>query len=171
MRVVRSDRRAGQDPKLLMGLLFACAAVMMSAAGEQTFVIDAARSEVRIHVGKSGAFSFAGHEHEVSAPAVTGRVRYDAAGPSHSTVSVVFDATKLQVTGKNEPAKDVPDVQQTMLSEKVLDVGRFPKITFESKEVVVQSSQAGRLDLRVAGALTLHGQTRLVTAPVAVTID
>ena len=39
----------------------------------------AAASSVRIHVGKSGAFSFAGHKHEVVAPAVSGEVIADPA--------------------------------------------------------------------------------------------
>lgn len=171
MRVVRSLWRPGQGQKLLTLVLAVGAGISLARADERPLVIDAARSRVVIHVGKTGAFSFAGHDHEIVAPAVNGRILYAPANPSHSSVSVVFDAARLQVTGANEPAKDVAEVQQTMLSLRVLDVARFPTIAFESTQIAVQSTQAGRLTLQVAGDLTLHGKTKPLTVPVAVTVE
>ena len=55
-----------------------------------------------------------------------------------------------------------------MLSDQVLDVARYPKITFESRQILVSSSSGDAVALRVNGALTLHGTTRPVAASVRV---
>ena len=44
------------------------AASATGAAAEQGYTVVPEASAVRIHVGKSGVFGFAGHEHEVVAP-------------------------------------------------------------------------------------------------------
>lgn len=154
-------------------LLVAAAGILPGSAaraGAQVFTIDPATSRVVIHVGKSGIFSFAGHTHEIVAPLLSGRVSYEPADPQRSSVTAEFDASALQVTGKDEPASDVPEVQRTMLGERVLDVKRFPKIVFESRRVAVTDRNGDRLSLRVTGDLTLHGVTRPATAAVDVAV-
>src|SRR6185503_17488672 len=125
-----------------MAIVFAV--VSLTAASPRTFVVDPARSRATIDVGKSGAFSFAGHTHEIAAA--------------------------LRVTGKGESADDVPKVQQTMLGEQVLDAKTFPSITFESISVTGKGAPPA-LDLVVTGRLTIHGVTKTVTAPVSVKAD
>lgn len=139
------------------------------AAGARTFVADPEQSRAIIEVGKSGAFSFAGHTHEVEAPLKGGAVHLDAADPSHGDVQLEFDAAAMRVTGKGESPADVPKVTATMLSDAVLDVTRYPSITFESSSV--RAAGPGALDLIVAGRLTIHGRTQAVTAPVSVKVD
>jgi hypothetical protein len=82
-----------------------------------TYQVDQSASSVFIHVGKGGLFSFAAHDHEVAAPALGGTVVLDQTDAAKSSVSLDFDAAALKVTGKGEPAKDVPEVQAAMLSE------------------------------------------------------
>jgi polyisoprenoid-binding protein YceI len=135
-----------------------------------TYQVDQAASSVFIQVGKGGLFSFAAHDHEVAAPALAGTVVLDQNDAGKSSVSLDFDAAALKVTGKGEPAKDVPEVQAAMLSERVLDVQRYPKITFRSTRIAVASKAADRLTLNVAGDLTLHGTTKPVTTRVEVGI-
>ena len=147
-------------------LVLLASAALVAQAGK--YQVDQAASSVLIQVGKGGVFSFAAHDHEVAAPALAGTVVLDQADASKSSVSLEFDATALKVTGKGEPAKDVPEVQATMLSDRVLDVQRYPKITFRSTRVSVASKAADRLTLNVAGDLTLHGTTRPVTTRVEV---
>src|SRR5258705_13625143 len=72
------------------------------AAAPRTFVVDPAASAVRIHVGKTGAFSFAGHKHEVVAPALSGEVTADPADLPASRVSLTFDAAALKVLPEGE---------------------------------------------------------------------
>lgn len=151
----------------LAGLLGASS---IRAAGPRTFTVDAERSRAVIDVGKAGAFSFAGHTHEVEAPVKDGAVRLDPDAPAKSDVKLEFNAAALRVTGKGESKDDVPKVQQTMLGEQVLDAKKFPTILFESTSVTAKGALPA-LDLTVAGRMTIHGVTRPVTAPVAVKVD
>jgi polyisoprenoid-binding protein YceI len=126
---------------------------------------------VTIAVGTGGLFGFAGHPHEIAAPALGGLVTLDRADWQRSTVSLEFDAAALRVTGKGEPARDVPEVQRVMLSDRVLDVKRFPTIAFRSRRVSVATRSADTADLVVEGELTLRGVTRPATARVNVRME
>lgn len=144
----------------------ALAGAVPRASAPTTYIVDPAASQVVLHVGTSGLFSFAGHSHEVEAPAAAGRVEFDPDSPAQSTVRVEFDASRLMVTGKGEPAGDVPEVQRTMQSARVLDVSRFPRIAFASRDIRIVGQDAHRLRMKIRGDLTLHGVTRPTTADV-----
>ena len=124
--------------------------------------IDSAASQITIMVGKAGLFRFAGHSHEVVADTVSGQVQFDPEDPasSSSSVRLEIDATSLRVTGEGEPADDVPEVQQVMLSDQVLDVAQFPTIAFVSREVTVDKADENEWQLTIEGDLTLHGVER-----------
>ena len=139
-----------------------------AGAAPRTYVVDAAASSVRVHVGKSGAFSFAGHSHEVVAPAVSGEIVADAADLGASRVTLTFEAGALKVLPEGEPAGDAPKVQEVMRGPKVLDAVRFPAITFKSQRVTGRESGGGAYDLELTGELMLHGVTRALTLPVHV---
>jgi polyisoprenoid-binding protein YceI len=134
------------------------------------YTIDPKVSEVRIQVDKSGVFGFAGHTHDVRAPVTEGRIDVAAAEPLRSTVHVAFDASALRVSGEGEPKEDVPVVQRTMESDKVLDVAKFPRIVFSSTAIELIERQGDYLKLRVTGDLTLHGVTESERADVSVVL-
>ena len=71
----------------------------------------------------------------------------DAADLSRSTVSVEIDAASIST---DEDKRDAH-----LRSPDFFDVEQFPLITFASKQVEVDGQ-----DLRVTGALTIHGITR-----------
>ena len=152
-------------------VLTMAAGIAGAAQTNQEFRVDPAATSVIVHVGRAGLLKFAGHDHEVAAPGVEGRVSLDSSDPSRSRVAVQFDAKALKVTGKGEPAEDVAEVERTMLSDRVLDVARYPTISFESDRVAVQQRSAGSLTLRVDGRLTLHGVTKTVIIPVAARLN
>lgn len=126
-------------------------------------------SRVLIHVGKAGAFGFAGHAHEVEAP-VTGSITLDRSDPTRSEILLEFDTASLRVTGKGEPAQDVPEVQRVMLSDRVLDATRYPKIVFRSRRITGTGSPGASFTVSVAGELTLHGVSKAVVIPARVTL-
>jgi polyisoprenoid-binding protein YceI len=138
------------------------------AAAPRTFVVDPAASSVRVHVGKTGAFSFAGHKHEVVAPALSGEVTADPADLAASRVSLTFDAAALKVLPEGEPAGDAPKVEEAMRGPKALDAARFPSITFKTQRVSGRDAGSGAYELELAGEIGLHGVTRPVTLPVHV---
>jgi polyisoprenoid-binding protein YceI len=163
--LVRTPIAAGW---LAASLAVVAAVVAAAVAPAEVMTIKGA-SRVVIHVGKAGAFGFAGHIHEVEAP-VTGTIDVDRSDPSRSVVVLEFDAASMRVSGAGEPAQDVPEVQRVMLSDQVLDVKRYPKIVFRSRRVTGGSPSAGSFSVEVAGDLSLHGVTRPVVVPVRVTL-
>jgi polyisoprenoid-binding protein YceI len=141
-------------------------------ADPTSYQVDPAQSRVLIQVGKSGAFSFlAGHEHEVETHAIHGVVHFDPQDALRASVRVEIDAATLRVTGKGEPPGDVPKVQEVMLSNRVLDVRRYPTIVFQSRRVDRKSGDGRVLDLVLTGDLTLHNVTRSLPVPLTVRIE
>jgi polyisoprenoid-binding protein YceI len=153
--------------RLLRTFVLTCTVAATAAAqAPDQFLIDPAATHVTIQVGRSGLFGFAGHDHEVVAPAVRGEITLDRSEISRSRVALEFDATALKVTGEGDPPEDVPEVQRVMLSDRVLDVRRYPTIAFQSRSISVEQRSSDRMTLRVTGDLTLHGVTRAITVPV-----
>jgi hypothetical protein len=139
-------------------LLAAASLVCVLGVKGQQHKIDTQKSTLTIHVGKTGALSGLGHEHEVRAPIHRGTADTGA----HPSVEVHVDARELRVIGKDEPEKDRAEVQKTMLGPEVLDSERHQEIVFKS--TAAEPAGPGRWTLR--GNLTLRGQTHPVTVQV-----
>jgi len=154
------------------GAAFILALGARSAAAEgTTYLADPARSTVAIHVGRAGLFKFAGHEHEVLALRLEGEVQADPSDLGRSSVSLALDATALKVSGQGQPPEDVPKVQARMVGPELLDVAHFPWVTFRSTKVEGREAAKGIYDLRITGALTLHGVTRSTLVPMRVEVS
>jgi len=146
-------------------------AVTSGGLAGTTYRVVPEKSSLRIEVGKGGAFGFvAGHTHEVEGR-IQGRVTADARDLSGAEIQLTIGAADLRVSGKGEPPADVPKVQERMLGPDVLDVARFPEITFRSTSVAVGEGRSAAADVRVTGELTLHGRTKSIATPVRVHID
>jgi polyisoprenoid-binding protein YceI len=150
---------------LAVGLL-----ALASRVGAADFEIDPASSRVIVHVGKAGVFGFAGHTHEITAPARAGRVHADPGNLSASSVRVELRARDFQVVAEKEHGDDAPKVQATM-ERDVLEVEAHPDIAFTSSSVKGRETSAGRYALELTGTLSLHGVDRPLTLPVNVQID
>jgi polyisoprenoid-binding protein YceI len=155
-------------PRSAVLVLLALAADRPASAAPRTYVIDASASAVRVHVGKSGVFGFAGHTHEVAAERFQGSVQADPDDLARSAVELSFETSGLKVSAEGEPGSDAPKVQDVMAGPKVLDVARFPAIQFRSQQVKGRKVAEGVYDLQVTGELTLHGVARSLTVPVRV---
>jgi polyisoprenoid-binding protein YceI len=120
--------------------------------------IDTQKSTLTIHVGKTGAFSAMGHEHEIHAPihSVTAEIG------AHPAVEIHVNARELRVIDKDAAEKERAEVQKTMLGPEVLDTDTHQEIVFKSTGA--ESVGQGRWTLN--GNLTLHGQTRPVKVQV-----
>jgi polyisoprenoid-binding protein YceI len=137
--------------------MFLVAASLVCGLGvsAQQHDIDTQKSTLTIHVGKTGAFSALGHEHEVRAPIHSG----SAETGSHPAVEVRVDARALRVIDKDDSEKNRAEVQKTMLGPEVLDSEHHQEIVFKSTGA--EPTGQGRWTLR--GNLTLRGQTHPVT--------
>lgn len=141
--------------------VFVAAVILLSgmgAAAQQHNNIDAQKSSLTIHVGKTGAFSGLGHEHEVRAPIHSGTAD---TGP-HPAVEIHVDARELRVIDKDASESERAEVQQTMLGPEVLDSEHHQEILFKS----TSAESAGQERWTLHGNLTLHGQTKPVTVQV-----
>lgn len=126
-------------------------------APSQPRPIDGAKSAVTIQVKKAGVLSVFGHDHEIAAPVAGGSV-----DPAGGKVELRFRAAALEVRDRGISEKDRAEVQSTMLGPQVLDSQRYPEIVFRS----TSAKAAGAGAWHVEGELTLHGETRPVTADV-----
>ena len=95
-------------------------------------VASATESIIRIHVGRAGLFSAAGHEHWVSAPIERGSL--DDSDPSAHVAFIVQTRKLMVVPDKDLSAEKQAEVQRTM-EEKVLDSDQYPEISFRSRSV------------------------------------
>ena len=123
----------------------------------QPRAIDTTKSSMTVLVGKAGAFSMMGHDHEITAPIAKGTV--DAAA---HTVQLEVDAAAMRVADPNVSDKDRNQIQKTMEGPEVLDSTRYPTIVFRS--TAAEPGAAGAWNVR--GNLTLHGSTQPVTCVV-----
>jgi len=138
----------------------------MGAPASQESGLDATRSKILVEVGKAGAFSFAaGHSHHIEGP-VQGTLSVDSEHLESAVAAFEVRTADLRVLEDGEPAGDAPKVQETMASEKVLDVARYPSVTFQSRAIALRQRSGRRLGLTVTGDLTLHGTTRSIVVPV-----
>lgn len=143
-------------------------AAVPAATGE-TLAIDTEASRVRIRLSRAGLMGFLGHDHEIAAPLAEGRIEIVQDDPARSSVRLRYESRRLAVVPGTEPAADVPKVEARMRGPEVLDVERFPTISFESTAVSAPASgPEGSLQLRVRGALELKGRRVEVEIPVAV---
>src|ERR1700730_18869960 len=123
--------------------------VCVSGVSAQQRNIDTQKSTLTIRVGKTGAFSAAGHEHEIHAPIHSGSVDSGA----HPAVEIHVNARELRVTDKDASEKERAEVQKTMLGPEVLDSDAHHEIVFKS--TAADSTGQGRWMLH--GNLTLRG--------------
>jgi len=134
--------------------LVSAALILNAAASVQAprRPIDTARSTLTVFVYKSGLFSAFGDDHVITAPVARGWL----ADPPSAAVEVAVRAADLKVTDPKLAADRRAEVQAKMLSADVLDVEKFPDITFASTSI----EAAGADRWNVAGRLTLHGRSR-----------
>jgi polyisoprenoid-binding protein YceI len=146
--------------------------LMMSVAAlaqdKSSYSIDPARSKVEIHVYKEGVFKAFGHDHEIAAKELSGQVQFDPDNINQSTVRLKIPTKSIAVIDPGESEKDRHDVQATMESEKVLDVAKFPEITFASSRVSAAKKTPGGWELMLSGAVKLHGVEKPISFPLRV---
>lgn len=164
------------NPLPRFALTFAWLATFAAAGGRleaQTvaYAVDPGASRVRIHLGRAGLMKFLGHDHEIEAPLAEGRLEVVDDDPARSRVTLRFESARLSVVPGREPAGDVRKVEERMRGPEVLEVERYPEISFASTSVRIQARAEPRTRIIVAGALTLRGRSFPVEIPLEVVRD
>ena len=143
-----------------------------SKTSSPRYAVDYNSSYLIAITGKSGLFSFAGHNHAVVATRWSANLNLTLPDLAHSGVAISIPVTSLVIDNREARQKaglgpgpnpaDVPTIQQRMLGAEILDVTRFPVIVFRSTSVDLESDNL----LRVAGTLQMHGFEHRVLVPV-----
>ena len=127
------------------GIALIFAAFLQSAAGNETYQFDQARSTIGFQVhqflgttnGKFTQFS--------------GSIDLDRQRPEHSSVSA-----RIQVSSIDTRIKKRDD---HLRSPEFFNAAKFPQITFKSRSVKQTGPQSGD----ITGDLTMHGVTKPIT--------
>ncbi len=142
-----------------MVLVGICVAALATPVFADQRLVDLERSTVTVHVFKAGLFRALADDHVIQAALSDGSLDNDAATPH---VQIVIDARQMRVLDPGLSAGDRQKVQTRMLGPEVLDVTRFPWISFHSLES--RRLNAGRWEVK--GELELHGHIRPTTVTV-----
>ena len=117
--------------------------------------VDVARSTLTVFVYKSGLFAAFADNHTIKAPIASGSL-VEGESPS---IELSIRAGDLTVVDRELSADKRAEVQSRMVSAEVLDVAKFPTITFASTSIKPTASDRWS----VSGTLTLHGRTQPIT--------
>jgi polyisoprenoid-binding protein YceI len=120
--------------------------------------IDTQRSQITIHVGKTGLLSAVAHNHTISASIASGSIR------ESDPPRVEFTIETAKMTVEPDPKVDAKTQAtiQTDMEQMTLETTKFPQISFHSLHVSKLSGGQWNVD----GDLSLHG----VTKPVSLTV-
>jgi polyisoprenoid-binding protein YceI len=110
-----------------------------------------------------------GHEHNIEAKGIAGRVEWDSAAPASSRFVLEIDAASLTVADEDLSEEDRAQVQSDMETQ-ALALPENPKIVFESTEVQVEKSGEASHRLKLRGTLSLRGVTEPVEVPLTLEV-
>lgn len=158
-RMLRPDMWTTTSRSVRVAAMVLAAASPTPADGPRA--VDTGRSKLTVHVYKSGLFSAFADNHVIEAPVASGSM-VEGSSPR---VEIRVRAADLRVLDPGLSTDRRAEVQSRMVGAEVLDVAKFPDISFASTSI----DTAGEGRWKVAGQLTLHGQTRAVTFAVAQT--
>ena len=157
----KSTLKISVRPSSTRPLLLALVLVTAGVAGPASATvqhIDTQQSTITVRVFSGGLWAGLGDNHEIRGAVKRGTINDSTPAEVH----VVVDAASFRVLDPDASAKTRAEVQMRMLGPDVLDVNRFPELLFDSDSA--ERTESGGWTVR--GQLTLHGQTRPLTATV-----
>lgn len=125
------------------------------------YTIDKERSRFTVRAFAGGLLSGFGHNPQIAMREVSGEVNFSPNAIPESSLILRLNPDSFAV--QNDVSdKDRREIERTM-KEQVLEVARFPEITFESRQVSGMQLGESMYMLKIEGDLTLHGATRAQT--------
>ncbi|MEO8648431.1 MAG: YceI family protein [Acidobacteriota bacterium] len=149
-----------------------CSAAFSVTANAQTavrFKIDLSASKFMVNADRSGLGWFKGHSHRIAVRDFSGEAALDTTLLDPASLVLTIQSGSLEET---DPAftPQQKEIINKELDEIVLETTKYPEITFKSTGVTGKLSDPLTFDIRIKGDLTLHGVTRQITIPAAVTL-
>jgi YceI-like domain len=146
-------------PQWAAGMAAVVSVAAVSDVRAEVRPVDVARSTLTVFVYKSGLFSAFADNHTISAPIASGSMSEEMP----QQVQLAVRSGDLKVLDPDLAPNKRAEVQMRMLSAEVLDVAKYPEITFASTRI----DAAGPDRWTITGNLVIHGQTRTITFPVS----
>jgi polyisoprenoid-binding protein YceI len=142
-----------------------------AAAQSRTYTIVAAESKFWVAVSKAGLLSALSHDHEIGVKEFGGKVTVPQAGAADGSLTLDIESKSLGVLDRKPSESDKKKIFETMHNE-VLESTRYDKISFRSVSVTdLKPSGDHAYNLILHGDLTLHGITKRIDIPLALTIS
>lgn len=132
--------------------------------------LDSSQSKFIAHGLRGGLLWLKGHEHLVAAREFSGEAQLDSVSLAASSLQLIVKTDSMAETSDafTEPQKQIINKE---LREIVFEPAKYPEIVFRSSSVSGKTLGSGQYDLKIAGALTLHGVTRQIVIPAKVTVS
>jgi polyisoprenoid-binding protein YceI len=131
--------------------------------------IDPRKSRFMVHAARSGLAWFKGHSHDIAIREFSGEAELTPDVLNPASLRMTVRADSLEETGSVFTPQQKGIINKE-LDEIVLEVIKYPEITFKSTEVT-GGLKNGRFEVRIKGDMTLHGVTRQVEIPALVSIE
>ena len=131
--------------------------------------VDVAQSRLTVKVLPAGLLASTLHTHFFQPESWSGEIAWDPNQPERVRVRVRIAADSLRDHQPKLSAKDVAKVERQVRGAEILDAPRFPEILFEAGRLEAAELPAGATSEfrgRLAGSLTLHGQSHPVEFPI-----
>jgi polyisoprenoid-binding protein YceI len=134
------------------------------------WTVDAAQSKLTVKVLPAGLLASTLHTHFFQPENWSGEIAWDPDQPGAVRVQVRIAADSLRDHQPKLSARDIAKVERQVREAEILDAARFPEIRFEAGQLEAEqppSGGSGEFRGRIAGTLTLHGQSRPLQLAIA----
>ena len=133
--------------------------------------IDASKSSIIVHANRTGLLWFKGHSHRIAVRDFSGQaslITPEALNPA--SLQMVVKADSLEETDPvfTQQQKEIINKE---LDDIVLESAKYPEISFKSTAVTGKLTNPWTFEVEITGDLTLHGVTKRITIPAAVTLS
>lgn len=144
------------------------AATAAAQPNSSSWQLDAAGSELTVHVFKAGLFSGFLHDHQFVPRQWNITARFDPTHLEDFHAEVKVATASLQDVESKLSAEDKAKVETQLVGPEVLDANRFPEIQFIADRLVASAQKTDELEGTISGKLSFHGTTRPLEFPVRV---
>lgn len=143
---------------------------LKKTASAQRYVLDSSRSRFIARAFSGGLLWFKGHDHLIAIREFTGEAQMTPDSIAPASLQITAKAASMVETRDvfTEPQKQIINIE---LREIVLLPEQYPDIVFRSSNITGRAIGKSVYDLKIVGALTLHGVTRQISIPTKVTLS
>ena len=134
-----------------------------------TYVVESRISRFQVQAFAGGLLSALGHNPVFAIRGMVGDVTFREETLEEGSATIRVDAASLQLMD-DISERDRREIERNMHLE-VLETSRFPEIMFATTRVDVLDRSRAPCSVNLEGNLTLHGQTRALSIPAAVSVN